>query len=143
MNQPMKVKVRYLAWSALAALAAGCSSGSAITFPELHPVKGVVKAGEKLIAGGFIQCVPEGGVNEYIVGGVVADDGTFTLSTSHKDDKAGDRKTGVPAGKYKVTFNAPQGDQTAGPPAQPIQVAQLLTVNPGENNVTIEVPKKK
>ncbi len=137
------MKPRFLAYSLLAVAVAGCSSGSAITFPELHPVKGVVKAGGKTSGGGFLQCVPEGGPNDYIIGSTVADDGTFTLSTSHKDDKSGDRKSGVPAGKYKVTYNPPLGDQTVGPPTEPIQVTKLLIVQAGDNDVIIEVPRKK
>jgi hypothetical protein len=112
-------------------------------FPDLHPVKGVVKLAGKPVNRGVVQftSVPER--PEFLVNSEVGDDGTFTLSTVRTTDKRGERKPGAPPGRYRVTYSPPLGDQTAGPVGEPITAPQLVTVSAGTNELTIELPKKK
>ncbi|MBA4190982.1 MAG: hypothetical protein C0467_23600 [Planctomycetaceae bacterium] len=123
--------------------AAGCSSDPATALPDVHPAKGVVKRGGKPVTGGFVQFQAENTTGaDHLVSGEVGPDGTFVLTTFHALDRKGERKSGVPAGKYRVTYSAVQGDQTAGRPTPPIQLPQQVTVESGENNLTIELPAK-
>jgi len=120
----------------------GCSSGPKLTFPELHPARGLVRAGSNPATGGFLQLVPEAGPNDYLVNGTVGADGSFMLTTTHINDKSGDRRTGAPLGTYKATFTPPSGDQTAGPTAGPLTAKAIVTIKAGENNLVVDLPKK-
>ena len=127
-------------------LALGCSGGgSAVEWPPLHPVKGTVSLGGKPVAGGLLQFQPEAGGNpDFLISSVVSPDGSFTLATSHVHDKSGSRKTGAPAGKYKLTFTPAIGDQTAGGGSMmPILLPQPVVVDSKENDLKIELPAPK
>ncbi len=128
----------------LAVAVVGCSSNPATTLPEVYATKGVVKRNGKPVTGGFVQLQAENATGaDHVISGDVGPDGTFVLATFHALDRMGERKAGVPAGKYKVTYSAVPGDQTTGRPTPPIQLPQLVTVEAGENNLVIELPPKK
>ncbi|HEY1188491.1 MAG TPA: hypothetical protein VGE74_12640, partial [Gemmata sp.] len=104
-----------LAFAALAAALLGCGKDpSQPGFPDLHPVKGVVKRGGQPVSKGTVQFTPDPAKSDFLVNSEVGADGTFTLTTVRTTDSRGERKPGAPAGKYKVTFTPPLGDQTAG-----------------------------
>ena len=125
------------------AAALGCSSEPPVKWPELHPAKGVVKVGGKPASGGLVQFRAEdSAAADYLVTGDVGADGSFTLSTGHAQDRRGERKPGAPAGKYRVTYLPPQGDQTAGRPALPVDAPQPVTITPGDNNLPLDLPRR-
>ncbi|HUR55221.1 MAG TPA: hypothetical protein VMZ71_13895 [Gemmataceae bacterium] len=123
---------------------AGCGGGDANQpkFPDLHPVKGVVKNAGTPVKGGVVTFAADPPSQEFLVNSEVAADGTFTLSTVRTTDTRGERKTGAPAGKYTVAYLPPLGDQTAGPPGVPVDIPTPATVQTGENALTVELPKK-
>jgi hypothetical protein len=123
---------------------AGCggSGGNQPKFPDLNPVKGVVKNGGVPVKGGVVTFAADPPSSEFLINSEVAADGTFALSTVRTTDTRGERKTGAPAGKYKVTYLPPLGDQTAGPPGVPLDIPAPATVQAGENALTIDLPKK-
>jgi hypothetical protein len=120
----------------------GCTEGKQADFPPLHPVNGVVKKDGKAVSGGTVQFTPDPDKPEFLTNSEVGTDGTFTLSTVRTTDKKGERKPGAPAGKYKVTYSPPLGDQTAGPAGVPIELPATVTVQSGDNNIPLELPKK-
>jgi hypothetical protein len=133
--------------SALAALAlfgAGCGDGggSQPAFPELHPVTGTVKRDGAPVKGGAVAFAPDPAKPDFLINSEVGPDGTFELSTVRTTDRSGERKTGAPAGTYKVTFTPPLGDQTAGGAINPIAVPKPVAVAAGPNTLTIDLPKK-
>jgi hypothetical protein len=129
---------------ALAALLVGCGGGgSQPAFPDLYPAKGVVKRGGQPVAGGSVRFTPEPDRPEFLVNAEVGPDGTFSLSTVRTTDKAGERKPGAPAGRYRVTYMPPAGDQTAGGVSfAPVEAQSAVTVASQENDLTIELTKK-
>lgn len=132
-----------LALAVSAAALLGCGSGaSQPNFPDLHPVKGVVKRGGQPAARGTVQFAADPANPDFLINSEVGDDGTFTLTTVRTTDSKGERKPGAPAGKYKVTYTPPLADQTAGGQINPIDAPAPATVAAGENNLTIELPKK-
>jgi hypothetical protein len=138
--------VKHAAFIGLAAfaLAAGCSSNADTKWPELHPAKGVVTQGGQPVSGGFVHFRgDDAALADFNVSSDVNADGTFTLSTSHSQDKKGTRKPGAPAGKYIVTYSPAQGDQSAGKVTLPTQLNQPTTIAAGENNLTVNLGSKK
>jgi hypothetical protein len=134
--------VRLLA-PALAALLVGCGGDNQPAFPDLHPVKGVVKRGGQPVVGGSVRFTPEPDRPEFIVNSEVGPDGTFSLTTVRTTDKAGERKPGAPTGKYRVTYVPPAGDQTAGGVSfNPIEVPELVVVLAQENSLTVELTRR-
>ena len=130
----------------LAVLAAlGCNSGETPqpAFGDLYPVRGVVKRGGQPVKGGVVQFTPNPDRPEFLINSLVGDDGTFTLTTVRMTDKQGERKTGAPAGAYKVTYTPPINDQTAGGQSTSIEYPKPVTVTAGENDLPIELPAKK
>ena len=119
----------------------GCN-GKQPEFPEVHPVKGVVKRDGQAVKGGAILFTPDPEKPNFLINSEVGDDGTFTLSTVRTTDRRGERKTGAPSGKYKVTYMPAGGDQTAKGETGPIELPTPVTVNAGENNIPINLPKK-
>ena len=133
--------------SALFALAVvcvvGCSNDPVVKWPDIHPAKGVVKAGGKAVSGGSLQLRAEdAALADFHLTADVGTDGTFNLATGNAQDKKNERKPGAPAGKFKVTYFAPQGDQTAGRPTLPVELPQPISIKTGENELVIELPKK-
>jgi hypothetical protein len=125
-------------------LLSGCggSGGKQPDFPDLHPVKGTVTRGGAPVKGGAVQFAPDPARPDFLINSEVGPDGTFALSTVRTTDKSGERKSGAPAGSYKVTFTPPLGDQTAGGAVNPIELTKPVTVTAGNNDLTIELPKK-
>jgi len=122
----------------------GCSSGSnQPPFPELHAVKGVVQRGGKPVTGGAVRFTAEPTVSEFMITSEVATDGTFTLTTVRTTDKSGERKTGVAAGSYKVTYIPPAGDQTAGGSFEPIDLPKPVSITGPMTDLKLELPTKK
>lgn len=139
------MRVFHVLVAALAAVLVGCGSGpTQPDFPDLHPVKGVVKKGGQPVKGGSIQFNSDPPKPEFLINSDVADDGTFALSTVRTTDKNGERKSGAPAGNYKVTYSPPFGNQTtvAGP-VTPIDLPKPVNVAAGTGDLTIELPGKK
>ena len=128
----------------LAVLLVGCGGGgNQPAFPELFPVKGVVKRGGQPVSGGSVKFTPDPDRPEFGINSEVGADGTFSLTTFRTTDKAGERKPGAPAGKYRVTYMPPAGDQTAGGVSfNPIEAPEPATVAALENNLTVELTKK-
>ena len=127
---------------ALAVLLAGCGGVKQPEFPDVYPAKGVVKRGGKPVAGGSVQFAPVPERPDFLVNSEVGPDGTFALSTARTTDKVGERKPGAPAGKYRVTYLPPAGDQTAGGVSfDPVEVPGTVTVAARENNLTVELTK--
>lgn len=122
----------------------GCGSGgkSQPDFPALGPVKGTVSRGGSPVKGGAVQFFPDPARPEFLINSEVGADGTYTLSTVRTTDSSGERKTGAPAGTYKVTYTPPLGDQTAGGAINPIELPKTFTVTAGNNDIPIELPKK-
>lgn len=120
---------------------AGCDSGTnQPAFAELHPVRGTVMRGGKPVAGGAVQfaAAPEDG--SFMINSDVLPDGTFQLSTVRTTDTQGERKTGAPAGSYRVTYMPVVVDQTAGN-VEPITLNKEVTVEAKDNDLTIELPR--
>jgi hypothetical protein len=130
--------------AAVVAASGGCSSSTA-TWPELHPVKGTVKVGgQPATAGYLIFRGEDAAAADYIVGGAVGNDGSFTLSTTHALDKSSSARSGAPAGSYRAMYMPPDaGNQVTGPPAEPIPYIKPLTVTAGANDFAISLPAPK
>lgn len=127
-----------------AAAFAGCGrDGNQPAFPDLNPVKGVVKRDGKPVSGGVIRFNPEPDKGEFIINSEVGPDGTYKLSTTRATDNEGERKPGAPAGSYKVVFIPAFGDQTAGGSVDPVESANRVTVKAGENDIPIDLPAAK
>jgi hypothetical protein len=123
-------------------LALGCDGLKQPDFPALHPVKGVVTRGGQPVSGGTVRFTPVPEMPEFAVNSTVGDNGAFALSTVRTTDRHGERKTGAPAGKYKVSFYPPAGDQTQGANTPPIHLREPVTVHPGDNEIPIALPGK-
>jgi hypothetical protein len=125
------------------ATGAGCDSGpKQPDFPDLNPVKGVIKRGGQPVSGGSVRFNPDPDKPDFVVNSEVGTDGTYTLTTVRTTDKSGERKTGAPAGAYKVTYTPPIGDQTAGGQTGPMSPPTAVTVQAGNNDIPIDLPKK-
>lgn len=122
----------------------GCGDASKQPdFPELHPVKGVIKMGGQPVKGGAVRFTPEPDRPEFLINSEVGDDGTFSLSTVRTTDKKGERRPGAPAGRYRITYTPMVMDQTAGGFMEPITPSQTYTVQAGPNDLTIDLPRNK
>lgn len=130
----------------VAALLVGCDSGKKQPdFPDLHPVKGVVKkGGSPVAAGGSVQFKStQDDKAEFMITGTIGADGTFNLSTVRSTDSRGERKSGAPAGTFKVTYSPPYGDQTTGGVQGPIILPNPVTIKAGENDLTLDIDLRK
>lgn len=127
---------------ALATIAGCGSSGKQPEFPDLHPVKGVVKRGDQPVNGGIIRFTPEPDKPEFTVNSEVGKDGTYSLTTVRTTDRSGERKKGAPVGSYKVTYSPPVEDQTVGGNTRAIDLPKPVTVKAGDNDIPIDLPKK-
>ena len=122
---------------------AGCDSGgNQPAFPDLHPVKGTVTRNGKAVNGGSVRFTPDPDKPEFSVNAEVGTDGTYTLTMVRTTDKRGERKSGAPSGKYKVTYTPLSGDQTAGGDTRPVTLSTPLPVNAGDNDIPLDVGKK-
>ena len=127
----------------LAALIGCGKDSSQPAFADLYPVKGVVTRGGVPVKKGAVRFTPDPDKQEFTINSEVGEDGTFSLTTVRITDKAGERRPGAPAGKYKVTFVPHLGDQTAGGFTDPVELPQVVTVEAKENDLKLELPKKK
>jgi len=126
-----------------AGLLFGCGSGGKQSdFPDLHPVKGVVKRDGTPVKGGAVQFFPDPAQPDFLINSEVSTEGAYELSTVRTTDKSGERKTGAATGTYKITFTPPLGDQTAGGAVNPIELTKTFTVAAGDNNIPIDLPRK-
>ncbi|MCE9566526.1 MAG: hypothetical protein K8U57_31265 [Planctomycetes bacterium] len=124
-------------------LSAGCGTETTQpTFADLHSVTGVVKWGGRPANGGSIQFNPDPTTLEFSTNSEVGADGTYSLTTVRTTDKSGERKSGAPAGKYKVTYTPPLTAQTAGGQPVFVELPTPVTVNAGTNDIPIELGKK-
>lgn len=138
------MRTRVIVLAAALGLLAGCGGDKKQPdFPDLNPVKGVVKRNGQPVKGGAVQFRPDPDKPDFLINSEVGADGTFTLSTVRTTDSKGERKTGAPAGTYKVTFTPPLGDQTAEGHINPIDLPKPVAVKAGDNDLTIELPAKK
>jgi hypothetical protein len=136
------IRQTLLALAALAAVGCGGGGRSQPKFPDLAPVKGVVKRGGQPVKGGVVQFVPEPDQPEFLINSEVGSDGTFSLTTVRTTDSSGERKPGAPPGKYKASYLPPLGDQTAGAAPAPVAVPGPFEVKAGGTEVTVDLPKK-
>lgn len=127
--------------------AMGCRSGEAQPpFPELATVKGVVQRGNAPVrGGGSLQFLPQATgaeQNAFVITGEVADDGSFTVTTTRTTDKRGEKKSGAPPGQYRVIYMPVVADQTQAAPerAGPIELPKPITIQPGDNTLTVQLP---
>ena len=125
-------------------LIAGCTEGrNQPSFPDLNPVKGTVTVAGKTATGGVVTFHAEPRNEDFLINSEVGGDGGFSLSTVRTTDSRGERKPGVPSGKYTVTFTPPLGDQTAGGSQEPISLPAPVSVSGPETNLKIDVPAPK
>jgi hypothetical protein len=124
-----------------ALLLTGCGGGNQPKFADLHPTSGTVLSGNKPVSGGMVQFRPEPDNPDFMITSVVADDGTFKLSTVRSTDSSGERRSGAPAGKYRVTFTPRAGDQTSGYTA-PVTLPVPVTVEAKSNDLKLTLPKR-
>jgi hypothetical protein len=125
-------------------LSLGCGKSDQPAFSELYPVKGVVKRGGQPVKGGVVRFTLDPEKPEFQTNAIVGEDGTYSLTTFRTTDKSGERKSGAPAGTYKVTYVPDLADQTAGGAQDVISFAKPVTVVAGENDaVVIDLPAKK
>lgn len=136
----MNVRPIAIAFALFALL--GCDPGKPKgDLPPLQPAKGKVLRDGQPVNGGSIKFIAENGDLDLVVGGEVNSDGTFELHTMHAQSMK--KAAGAPAGSYKVTYFPALGDQTAGPNPAPIELPESVTIKEGQNDVPIEVGKKK
>jgi len=116
-------------------------------FPELVPVKGVIKKGKDAVSGGDIQFTSESIPSGFVVASPVEADGSYSLVTKRTTDREGESRAGAPAGKYKVIYIPPLGEKIpekgskgALPPG-PIEVATPITVSAGQADIPIDLAK--
>jgi hypothetical protein len=121
----------------------GCGGRNQPAFSDLNPVKGVVKRGGAPANGGVVVFIPEADdKGEFLINSEVGSDGTYSLSTVRTTDSRGERRPGAPAGKYKVNYRPPLGDQTAaGTPTGTYDLPAPVTVQAGSNDIPIEFKK--
>ena len=120
----------------------GCGGRTQPAFSDLSPVKGVVKRGGSPANGGVIQFIPESGdKGEFVINSEVASDGTYSLSTVRSTDSSGERRSGAPAGKYRVTYRPPLGDQAAGAPTGTYELPTPVTVQAGNTDIPLDFKK--
>ncbi len=100
---------------------------------KFSPVKGRVLAGGQPLTTGTVSFSP---VDDpaFMAGGSLTAEGTFTLTTT----LVGGKVAGAPEGQYRVSVSVPPepGRRPVGPFGPP----EVLTVQPGENDFTIQIP---
>jgi hypothetical protein len=133
--------------AALAAvgLAAGCGGGAREQpkFGDLVPVAGVVVQGGAPVSGGVVEFIPEKNKDDFMINSEVGGDGKYSLTTVRLTDSRGERKPGVPPGKYRVNFRPPLANQAPGASTDTIELATPVNVTKAETDLKIEVPGKK
>jgi len=123
----------------LASPLAGCASRNDPEFGELLAVSGTVTRGGQPVSGGVVRFHPEPDDGMFIINSEVKPDGKFTLSTVRATGK-GERKSGVPKGKYKVAYTPSLGDQTSGGSMDPVELAAPVPVVAPDTGMKIDLP---
>jgi len=125
--------------------AAGCTGDTRTqpAFTDLVPVSGVVNQGGKPASGGVVFFTPDPDKGEFMVNSEVASDGKFSLTTVRATDTQGERKSGAPAGKYKVVYRPPVGNQAAGGSVDAVEAPAPITVSKAEPDLKIDIPTGK
>ncbi len=139
----MKTRTKAAVFALALLASAGCGTeAKQPDFPDLNPVKGVVTRSGRSVSGGSVRFTPDPAQSDFVVNSEVGTDGTFSLTTVRTTDSKGERKPGAPAGKYKMTYTPPLGDQATGGPTGPVELPTPVMVKVGDNNVTVDLPKK-
>jgi hypothetical protein len=119
-----------------AVLAAGCSRSAEPAAPTTYPVSGAVRNSNGIgLSGGKIEFESplDPGVR---ASGEIGAGGRFVLRTAHKDQQL----DGAPAGPYRVTVTPAAGPEFSG---QPITLPELVSVQPGKNDLNLQLPSGK
>ena len=119
----------------------GCGGAEGPAFPAVVAFKGVVKRSGAPVSGGLLKFTPEPDTPEFLSNAEVGPDGAFTASTVRTTDQTGERKPGLPAGKYRVIYFPPLGDQTAGASPKPIELPTTV-IAVEKSDVVFELPKR-
>lgn len=99
----LTIPIRIVALSVCLSAMTGCGSGE--NLPDTFPVSGTITYSGKPIRGGTVTFHPQGDVGNPAYG-LVAADGTYTLTTYDTDD-------GAVAGNHKVTIEVFPGQWAA------------------------------
>jgi hypothetical protein len=107
--------------------------------PNCSPPKAMATQGGSPVSGGVVifRAVPEN--EQFLINGSVKPGGAFELTTVRATDTHGERKPGVPAGEYSVTYIPPAVDQTQGF-VEPPKLAKTVTIQPGPNDLKLDFP---
>jgi hypothetical protein len=106
----------------------------------LHPVSGKITYGGQAPGGGMIKFEPVPANEEFMVNGLLDAEGNFQLTTVRSTDSQGERKSGAPAGEYKVVFIPKNEDQTVGY-VPPVTLPTPVKIEAKENVLTLDAPK--
>ncbi len=127
---------RLVIFSSLWLFAAGCSKTSD-KLPDLHPAKGSVTKNGAPASEGSIQFMPTDNRELIRVIGDVDGNGRFELFTV----KNNARQKGAPAGTYTVAYTPSSTQQSV--ESKSITLTRTYTINPGENDLKIELVEKQ
>jgi hypothetical protein len=101
-----------------------------------------VNQGGKPVSGGNVRFTPEPARSDFMHTAEVGADGRFTLQTIRTTDGKGERKSGAPAGRYKVVYVPVMVDQAAGAP-EPAELRQPVTVDAQAADLKLDLPAAK
>lgn len=130
--------VLWLPWLASLLLLGGCGGGEDPEAPETHEVKGkVVWSDGTPLAGGQIE-FQSTGETDFTILAQVQTDGTFSLRTLHN----GKQSSGAVEGTFRVVVMQQMSQEAEQTDVRPIMVRKPVTVKPGDNVVTVQLPGK-
>jgi hypothetical protein len=140
----MRTFARRTGWLApflcLIALAGCGGDGTQPAFDTLHPVSGVVETAEgQPVTGGVVRFDAEPRDDNFLINSEISPDGSFTLSTVRTTDTRGERRTGVPAGTYRVTYLPFVADQTLSNQG-PVTLPEPMVVPVSESRLELKLP---
>lgn len=135
----MNVLLRVLLGLALTTFLCGCGPEQP-KFADLHPVSGKITYGGQAPGGGMIKFEPVPANEEFMVNGLLDAEGNFQLTTVRSTDSQGERKSGAPAGEYKVVFIPKNEDQTVAY-VPPVTLPTPVKIEAKENVLTLDAPK--
>jgi hypothetical protein len=134
--------VTVLRWAASVAavlVLSGCGGPKGPDFGTLHPVKGIVTKGGQAVSGGVVQFARDPEQSEFLINSEVSAAGQFNLTTVRTTDSSGERKSGVAAGTYRITYFPPVVDQTTGF-LEPVLLPQPISIAGPAEELKIELP---
>jgi hypothetical protein len=135
----MNLLSRVLLGLVLTILLCGCAAEQP-KFAELHPVSGKITYGGEAPGGGMIKFEPIPANEEFMVNGLLDPEGNFQLTTVRSTDSRGERKSGAPAGEYKVVFIPKNEDQTVAY-LPPVTLPATVKIEAKDNVLTLNAPK--